>query len=128
MGAICLLRVRREDGVNADWLVRFFDTFGLKLAAWAGLLMVSVHWFKARSERMRDQVEEKGTDWSRLRGEIDRLDKRCDDLQQDVDDCRKREGEWMMRALAAEGRELVAGEARQAAQRIVSAERAEKPK
>ncbi|MFL6728066.1 MAG: hypothetical protein ACJ8FS_16360 [Sphingomicrobium sp.] len=110
--------------MSGDWFSRFFDMFGIKLGLWVGLLMVGVHWFRAKSERMRDRVDEKGNDWTRLRAEITRLDERCDHLQREVDECRAREGEWMSRAIAAEGQAMAAGEARQVAQRIISAERA----
>jgi hypothetical protein len=40
-----------------------------------------------------------------------------------VDECRKREGEWMQRAIAAEAYQLGEGAARQEAQRIISTER-----
>src|SRR5690349_10147490 len=74
-------------------------------------------------EARRDKVDEKAGDWSRLRGEIERLDGRCDHLQQEVDECHRREGEWMSRAIRAESALLGKGEVRQEAQRIVSAER-----
>ena len=75
------------------------------------------------NERHRDRAAEKSGDWSRLRDEIKRLDERCDHLQREVDECRKREGEWMSRAIAAEAVQLGEGRANQEAQRIVSAER-----
>lgn len=125
MWAICAC-IRQGDGMWDD-LVRFFHAFGLKLAAWVSILMVAVHLHRARNERLRDLQTEKGGDWDRLRGEIDRLDERCDHLQTEVDECREREGEWMKRAIAAEAYQLGEGEALQKAQRIVSTERQKKP-
>ena len=75
------------------------------------------------NERRRDITAEKDGDWTRLRVEIARLDERCDHLQREVDECREREGEWMRRAIAAEAASEGVGDARQNAQRIVSAER-----
>jgi hypothetical protein len=102
-----------EGAVGSDWFSRFFDTFGLKLAAWAGLLMVGVHWFRAKNERRRDDADERGGDFSRLRAEIKRLDERCDHLQREVDECREREGGWMQRAIAAEAYQAGRGQAAQ---------------
>jgi hypothetical protein len=94
------------------------------------VLMFAVALFKAWpavmeriNERYRDRIAEEAGDWHRLRVEIERLDARCDHLQSEVDDCRKREGEWMHRAIAAEAYQLGEGEALQAAQRIISRER-----
>lgn len=70
---------------------------------------------------------ERTGDWQRLHAEIVRLDERCDHLQREVDECRQREGEWMRRAIVAEAASEGIGEARQEAQRIVSAERQKKP-
>jgi hypothetical protein len=62
-----------------------------------------------------DEAAKEGGDWTRLRAEIDRLDERCDHLQREVDECRRREGEWMTRALQAEALMQGNGEIRQAA-------------
>ena len=72
-----------------EWFGRFFQTFGLKLAAWVGLLMVGVHWFKARSERLRDIHAEKAGDWARLRDEVARLSDRLKAVEAENDECRK---------------------------------------
>jgi uncharacterized protein YlxW (UPF0749 family) len=106
--------------------------FSWQLAAWATFCLNVVAIFKIRNERLRDTANEKSGDWSRLRDEIKRLDERCDHLltrcdhlQSEVDACREREGEWMSRAISAEAALLGEGEARQTAQRIVSADRQE---
>lgn len=108
-------------------LERFFT---IELAAWTAVMGLFAHFLRARNERLRDSVTEKASDWTRLRDEIKRLDDRidqllhrCDHLQNEVDECRKREAEWMSRAIAAEAFQLGEGEALQAAQRILSAER-----
>lgn len=102
--------------------------FNWQVAAWAAFWLNVVAWLKVRNERQRDIAKEKGEGWARLHAEIVRLDERCDHLQEEVDECRKREGEWMHRAIVAEAASEGIGEARQAAQRIVSTERVEKPK
>lgn len=111
--------------------------FTAATAAWIGVAMLAVRLFHtwplvmARvNERLRDKETEKNGEWSRFQAEIARLveriaalEKRCDGLQEEVDECRAREGEWMRRAIAAEAASEGIGEARQAAQRIVSTER-----
>lgn len=104
--------------------------YALGTPAWLALLVYVARtvrdWpnFMARwNERLRDKEAAKDGDWSRLRAEIARLDERCDHLQREVDECREREGVWMQRAIAAEAAHLGAGEAKQEAQRIISAER-----
>lgn len=115
--------------------------FTTATAAWVAVAMLAVRLFHtwplvmARvNERLRDKETEKNGEWSRLHSEINRLieriaaiEERCDHLQKEVDECREREGEWMRRAIAAEAASEGIGEARQEAQRIVSAER-QKPK
>lgn len=108
----------------------FDKIFSAASGVWALVCMGAVALFKgwphimARvNERLRDKESEKNGDWARLRDEIKRLDERCDHLQHEVDDCRRREGEWMARAIKAEAASEGVGDARQAAQRIVSAER-----
>jgi hypothetical protein len=104
--------------------------FSWKLVAWATFLLNLAAILKIRNERLRDMEAEKNGDWKRSHDEIARLvmrvealEKRCDHLQKEVDECREREGEWMRRAISAEAASEGIGEARQEAQRIVSAER-----
>lgn len=106
--------------------------FSAASGVWALVCMAALALFKAwplilgrLNERQRDKAKEKDGDWSRLRTEIKRLDDRCDHLQHEVDECREREGVWMSRAIAAEAALLGEGNALQAAQRIVSADREE---
>lgn len=113
--------------------------FNPAAGVWALVAMAAVTLFKVWplvmervNERLRDKETEKHGAWTRLHSEIDRLieriaeiEARCDHLQKEVDECRKREGEWMHRAIAAEAASEGIGEARQAAQRIVSADRQE---
>lgn len=70
--------------------------------------------------------------WKRFQGEIARLDARINVLEQEVEDCRLREQQWIQRAITAEAESarlqalhLGRGEAHQEAQRIVSADRLE---
>jgi hypothetical protein len=108
---------------DVGWLGKILSAFGLPVAAWTGVLVLAVHLYKVRNERLRDLETEKGGHSGRLLAEIARLDKRCDDLQTDVDECRTREGEWMKRAISAEAALLGKGHAQQEAQMIVSKER-----
>lgn len=108
----------------------FDKIFSAAAGVWTLVCMAAVALFKAwptimarLNERQRDTATEKAKDWERLRGEITRLDSRCDHLQSEVDECRRREGEWMARAIAAEAYQLGKGEARQDVQRIISSER-----
>lgn len=99
---------------------------------WSGLPNFMDRWLALKAAR----AAEKAADWSRLRDlchdhgeEITRLNSRCDFLQAEVDECRQREAEWMHRAIKAEAASEGMGEARNTAQRIVSAEmQAMKPK
>jgi hypothetical protein len=86
---------------------------------WSGAPAILDKWLAWRAAK----AAERTAYWDRLLKEISRLDERCDHLQSEVDECRKREGEWMQRAIAAEAFQLGEGEALQKAQRIVSAER-----
>lgn len=88
------------------------------LRMWSGLPQLLDKWLAYRTAR----AAEKAADWTRLRDEIERLQAWCSELQKEVDECRRREGEWMARAIAAEAAHLGFGEAHQEAQRILSAE------
>lgn len=95
------------------------------LRMWSGLPQILDKWLDYRTAR----AAEKAADWTRLRDEITRLREWCAELQHEVDECRRREGEWMSRAIAAEAAHLGFGEASQQAQRILSEERTkDKPK
>lgn len=111
--------------------------FTTAMAAWTAVFMLAVRLFHtwplvmARvNERLRDKEAEKNGEWGRLHAEIARLDARlvsldarCDHLQHEVDECHRRESEWMQRAIAAEAYNLGQGTAFNEAQRIVSTER-----
>lgn len=104
--------------------------FSVASAAWAFVCINAVALFKAwpaimerLNERRRDAHSEKSADWERLRGEINRLDGRCDHLQREVDECHRERAEWMTRAISAEAYQLGQGEARQEAANILAAER-----
>ena len=58
-----------------------------------------------------------------LQERVEALEKECAILREEVNECRRREGEWMHRAIVAEAALMGKGEAQQEAQRIVSAER-----
>jgi hypothetical protein len=86
---------------------------------WSGAPAILDKWLAWKAAK----AAERSADWDRLRAEINRLDDRCDHLQGEVDECRRREGEWMQRAISAEAYQLGEGAARQEAQRIISTER-----
>lgn len=116
--------------VDAGWLGNIIKTFGPTVAGWAIFCGMLVHWWKLNNERKRDLATEKSGDWARLRGEVERLDSitkslwaRVDELQEKVNACEEREGEWMKRAIAAEATLLGRGKAKQEAAQIVAAER-----
>jgi len=116
--------------VNDGTLGRIFAIFSVPAAAWTLVLMVAVALFKVWpkimaqvNERQRDREEAKASDWERLRGEIERLDGRCDHLQQEVDECRRREGEWMQRAIEAEAMLVGRGKVNQEVTILQSAQR-----
>lgn len=93
--------------------------FLLAWRMWNGLPNVMAQWIEWRKAK----AAEKSQDWTRLRAEIDKLWNECAELRKVVQECERREGEWMSRAIAAEAKLLGMGEAKQEAQRIVSTER-----
>lgn len=96
-------------------------------------------WLRSRAgvlervnERKRDAADEKASDWVRLRDEVTRLSARVEALERKIDECERDRDEWHNRALAAEAEVIRleayhqgSGEARQAAQNILSVERKE---
>jgi hypothetical protein len=108
---------------DVGWLGKILSAFGLPVAAWTGVLVLAVHLYKVRNERLRDLETEKGGHSGRLLSEIARLDARCDRLQDEVDKCHAERAEFMGRAIAAEAALLGKGHAQQEAQMIVSKER-----
>ena len=58
-----------------------------------------------------------------LQTRVETLERECAALRVEVTECRRREGEWMHRAIVAEAALMGKGEAHQEAQRIVSTER-----
>lgn len=92
---------------------------------WPGIMQ---RWNERKRDIATATETEKENDWSRLRHEIERLDKRCDHLQAEVDACREREGEWMGRAIQAEAALMGRGRADQEAARMMAEERADPEK
>lgn len=76
------------------------------------------------NERLRDKDAAKAGDWSRLRGEIKRLDERCAQIEEREQECQHNLADALQRIGQLEGYNLGIGEAHQTAQRIVSSERA----
>ena len=110
----------------------FNRIFSAATGVWTLVLMAAVTVFKAWpavmgriNERYRDRAADEASDWDRLRAEIIRLDLRCDHLQNEVDECRRREGEWMQRAISSEAAAAGLGHARQEAAIIEATKRIE---
>jgi hypothetical protein len=103
---------------SAAWTaVLIFALFVARM--WSGAPAMLDKWlaFKTAKEAA------KAADWNRLREEVSRLHERCDYLQHEVDECRRREGEWMSRAIAAEAAHAGMGASRQEVAIIESAKR-----
>jgi len=73
--------------------------------------------------RQRDKVDEKAQDWSRLRGEIERLDGRCERLEIAEEACRGELASAKGRLAELEGFMMGQGKARNDAAAIVATER-----
>jgi hypothetical protein len=97
-------------------LGRIWSFLSVQLAAWAIFCLNVVAWLKVRNERLRDISTEKANDWDRVRAERDRY-------HELLVKCQRERNEYMARAVKAEATLDGLGEARQEAQRIVSAER-----
>lgn len=115
----------------------FDKIFSVASGVWAFVVMAAVALFRAWpnimeriNERRRDAVAEKAGDWARLRDEVGRLSDRIRALEAKVRECEADIERWRVRALYAEA-EVIRyeayhqgeGEAKQAAQNILSAER-----
>lgn len=74
-------------------------------------------------EGRRDKETAKSGDWSRLRGEIDRLDARCASIEEREQECQHQLADALKRIGELEGYNLGIGEAHQTAQRIISEDR-----
>lgn len=97
---------------------------------WVVALIVSVGAFKVWplimervNERLRDREAAKASDWTRLRGEIDRIDGRCQRLEEREEECQRNLADARTRLADLEGYMMGQGEAKQAAQRALSADR-----
>jgi len=75
------------------------------------------------NERRRDRQSATDRHQDRLEARIVRLEERCDAVEAELAECHRERDEWRGRAVAAEAVMIGRGEANQAAQRIVSAER-----
>ena len=103
---------------------------GLLIGIFAILMQTYVKRFQLGTEaKVADESIADGQ-WKRFQNEIARLDARINHLEDEVEQCRKREQEWIRRAIKAEAEaarlealNLGRGEAHQEAQRIVSEER-----
>lgn len=115
----------------------FNKIFSAASGVWALVAMAAVALFRAWpsimeriNERRRDNAVEKAGDWSRLRDEVERLSLRIVALEKKIREYESDIERWRVRALYAEA-EVIRyeayhqgeGDAKQAAQNILSAER-----
>jgi hypothetical protein len=104
--------------------------FSAAAGVWALVAMAAVALFKSWphimgrfNERYRDVAAEKAGDWERIRHERDVAREERDLVRDRWAQCEADKNMWMARAVKAEATLDGLGEARQEAQRIVSAER-----
>jgi hypothetical protein len=95
--------------------------------AYLSLLIVAVmawriypHVLARILEGRRDKESAKDGDWRRLRGEIDRLDHRCAQIEEREQECQHQLTDALHRIGELEGYNLGIGDARQTAQRMLS--------
>lgn len=67
------------------------------------------------NERRRDTATEKANDWTRLREEVERLDARCQRLEESEEKCHRELAEALGRIAQVEGWQAGQGDVRQAA-------------
>lgn len=80
--------------------------------------------FMARlNERRRDHDSASDRLQDRLAARVEKLEHRCDKLEEELAECHRERDEWRSRAVAAEAFLTGEGQARQTGQMIVSAER-----
>lgn len=75
------------------------------------------------NERRRDRGEAGDRHQARLEARIEKLEKRCDTLEEDLVECHRERDDWRSKAIAAEAFLSGEGHARQVGQVIVSTER-----
>lgn len=75
------------------------------------------------NESRRDLSRAKAGDWSRLRGEIARVDERCRLIEEREQECQRQLTDALHRIGELEGYNIGRGEAKQDAQRMLSEER-----
>lgn len=101
--------------------------FTVPAAAWTAVLAFIAYLVRNRNERLRDINTERSSDWDRIRSERDVAREECDLVRDRWAESERQRVEWMGRAVKAErayeGLLEGIGEARQEAQRIISAER-----
>lgn len=92
-----------------------------------GCAVLAVRWFPAWKQRWTEARTADdaivGHQWSRLTGEIKRLDERCARIEEREEECQQKLNEALHRIAELEGYDSGQGAARQEAQGIVSAER-----
>lgn len=100
--------------------------YAVALAVSVVIIRAGPSFMQRWNERLRDLSRAKAGDWSRLRGEIARLDERCRLIESREEDCRRELAGAVGRIAELEGYNAGQGRAAQEAQLIVSAERLEK--
>lgn len=109
------------------------QVFSVESGVWSIVAVVSVLAFRiwrvfpevmARlNERRRDRNSAEDRHQARLEARIEKLEKRCDDLEEALAETRCERDEWKSRAVAAEAFLSGEGQARQVGQMIASTER-----
>lgn len=102
----------------AVWLMAMFNG----VVAWR-LWPVIPEIMARLNERKRDRQSVHDRLQDRLEARVVRLEQRCDAVEAELAECHRERDEWRSRAVSAEAVMLGEGEAKQKAQRFLSAER-----
>lgn len=100
----------------------------LAAACFVALFREFPRWRLSANETRRDAAAERAGDFTRIRDEVDRLDKRVRRLEAENEECHSNLADATRRIAELEGYNLGKGEAREHAQLIVSADRQERAK
>lgn len=104
-----------DDGVLRFLLSPATPLYVLAALAAVGISRVLPNVMARINERRRDTAAEKANDWTRLRDEIDRLDSRCQRLEESEERCHRELAEALGRIAQIEGWQAGQGDVRQAA-------------
>lgn len=111
------------DAWTFQHLLPYAPAYMVAIAMIAVILRSGPSFLERWNERQRDVADAKAGDWSRLRGEIKRLDERCAKIELREQECQRLLTDAVQRIGQLEGYNLGVGEAHQTAQRMLSEER-----